>query len=95
MEQIFTNPILNRAAEELFEQGCNRDYWAAPDGSMDYARAVLTSFQKSGIADSSPEKVYATIKTGILFTRGNVRFISKADRDDWDRYAREYERRRQ
>ena len=52
-------------------------------------RDVISAMHRARI---SPELIYAYLRTGLIVTQENQRYLSAKDRDDWNRAIVEYSR---
>jgi hypothetical protein len=78
-ELINFNPILARAMVEA-EKKCN-------PAMREVFREIVAALIRTG---AEPEKIYATIKTGRLLTKQNLKHLTKADLKEWADAGQEY-----
>jgi hypothetical protein len=55
----------------------------------EFQRDVISAMHRARV---SPELIYAYLRTGLIVTRENQRYLSAKDRDDWNRAIVEYSR---
>jgi hypothetical protein len=75
------NPILKEAFDRYVDK--------SDPFVLDMMRQIVAAAIKTGAA---PEKIYATIKTGRMLTKENMKFLSEADIKEWGDAAEEYKR---
>jgi hypothetical protein len=80
-ELVAFNPILANAFAQFAAK-------SDPEVS-DYMRSIVAICVKTG---ADPEKIYATIKTGVMLTHENMPLLSEADIDEWREATEEYRR---
>ena len=84
-ELVAFNPILAKAVTEAENENFQSNaYWGRAVNSL---REIVAACVRAGLA---PEKIYAMIKTGRILTEDNMKLLTKADIDEWQDAAREY-----
>lgn len=84
-ELVAFNPILAKAVREAENENSQSNaYWGRAVNSL---REIVAACVRAGLA---PEKIYAMIKTGRILTEDNMKLLTKADIDEWQDAAREY-----
>jgi hypothetical protein len=73
------NPIIKSAFDKYVDK--NDPF------TRDLMQTIVAAAIKTG---ASPEKIYATIKTGRMLTTMNMKLLSEADIKEWSDAAEEY-----
>ena len=86
-ELVAFNPILANAVKEAEKENSQSNaYWGR---AINHLREMVGTCVQAGV---EPDKIYALIKTGRILTDDNMKLLTKADVDEWQDAAREYNR---